>query len=663
MENEDKKQPIRYLIPEKAWEYFSQPLSTDDDFIKHQKILSQFYDAIINLYQIKKSETYIPEFEEIYQELEFKKKAISDKIPLPEKSEFLKYSFILACHKPAFLAILRELQFDEQQRRFYFNTKYAIPFNGDLNFLQKGISQVLHNSQANFRTHLTEINPTNLLKEKIVNFKSIEELKDVLETGQLHAIFKKIYFIKNQFVYTNENDIYRMNLINQRLKELILKPLIYQLAKEKLILSLKRNLDVHFPDVLLINNLYYIELRFNLLLDLIHHESIKKTIYEKISTNDKILFSSKSRVEEAILLSQFVMTNKDFSEDILLLCSEIISLNQFIESSKKQEKLEQQKIELKQLVDKLSKSNGIYRVKYKDRVYSSPEIIEYILKGQIPQILFATYPVFNSSSTSIDSYEEIYLLLKDKKQIASAIEQAKDLYQKVSDIHFVRILEQILQYHDKSEEEINQILPSYLKEDFEILLSRTYLQDLPFFQRILYKLIGGKLDKKTLMQLWKNYYNKNKLKVIKEAPINKPEKKTEKVKQKQEEELNIQDNELFVQLKQKIEWYIERDIIPTEKVILHDFKENKKELENIFKMIHVGLKSVQEIIPIITKNDVYLLSKEYLLKHKDELLNKYNTKIQELEGIQLKDGKVISLKTEKDKIDLYKNIIKIINKL
>jgi len=54
MENEDKKQPIRYLIPEKAWEYFSQPLSTDDDFIKHQKILSQFYDAIINLYQIKK---------------------------------------------------------------------------------------------------------------------------------------------------------------------------------------------------------------------------------------------------------------------------------------------------------------------------------------------------------------------------------------------------------------------------------------------------------------------------------------------------------------------------------------------------------------------------------------------------------------------------------
>jgi len=69
-------------------------------------------------------------------------------------------------------------------------------------------------------------------------------------------------------------------------------------------------------------------------------------------------------------------------------------------------------------------------------------------------------------------------------------------------------------------------------------------------------------------------------------------------------------------------------------------------------MIHVGFKSVLDIIPIITKNDVYLLSKEYLLKHKDDLLNKYNTKIQELEGIQLKDGKVISLKTEKDKIDL-----------
>jgi hypothetical protein len=659
MENEDKKQSISFLLPEKAREYFLTGSTQELEFKLNQKILSQIYDALFNLYEIKKTDNYFPDENELYNELEFRKKSISDKIPLPEKKEIIRLSFILATHKPSFLSILKELRYDEANK-FYFVTKFALPFNNDINFLQKGISQVLHNSLVTFRNHYTEINPTNRLKEKIVNFKSIDDLKDTLETGQVYVILKKIYFYKTDFDNLNEKDIFRINLINQRLKELLLKPLTYQLVKDKLIVSIKRNFDNILPDILLINNLYHIEVRFNLLLDLIYHPIIKNIIYDKMDSDKKILIESKNRIEQALEISQFVLTKKEFPEEFILLASEIISLYQYIEASKQQEKIELQKIELKQLIDKLSKSPGIFRIKSKNKVYLSPELMEYILKGKIPQILFATIPIYNPQYTSVDDYEEIYLLLKEKKQIASAIEQAKDLYQKVRDIHFIRILEQMLQFHDKTEEELNQLIPSYIKEDFYDLVSQSYIQNLPLLKRILYKITNERINKKTLIQFWKDYCKNNQLNINKSVTLKSKEKKN---KSKEIQEIDLKQSDLFIQLKEKIEWYLERDIIPTEKILYHDFKEQKKELDHLFKMINVGLKSVQDITTLTTSNDTYIISKPFLIKHKEELLNKFKNKLQELEGIETKGGKLISLKTDKDKIELYKKIIKILNEL
>ncbi|GIX42272.1 MAG: hypothetical protein KatS3mg129_2005 [Leptospiraceae bacterium] len=180
-------------------------------------------------------------------------------------------------------------------------------------------------------------------------------------------------------------------------------------------------------------------------------------------------------------------------------------------------------------------------------------------------------------------------------------------------------------------------------------------------KRILYKILNERIDKKTLRELWKHYYDKNKLNI--KQGIERSNQKIKKSNIHSDQNIEIKSDNLFHQLLEKIEWYLERDTIPTEKILYHDFIENKKELDNLFKMIHVGLKSVQDIIPVITKNDIYVLSKPYLIKHKEELLNKYKNKLQELEGIKIKEGKVISLKIEKDKIDLYKNIINILNQL
>lgn len=672
MENENKTKHLNFYLPQEGMNVLSSPFQTSlsGDYLKNQKILSQIYDIIYKLYDVKKLETYFPAEQEVYEELEFRKKAVKDTVPLPSKDEFIKLYLMLANHKPVFISILKELSYN-LEHSFFFITKFAIPYNNDLNYFQKGLSHIMHNSMVTFRNHYNEINPNIRLKEKVIKFNQLEELEEILETGQVYTIFKNMYYYKNQIPGASESDLMNMNQTNKTLKEFILKPLIHQFNKENLVVIIKRITSIMLPDIILINNPYQIELRFNLLLDLIHHENIKKIIWEFLSSEEKIFIESKNRLEQALEISRKVIKLEKIPKGILLLSSEILGLYEFLEKNKKQDQLEKDREELKQLLKKVTFSNGLYRVKNKDKIYSAPKVIEYILAGKVPNILFATKPIFNKQYTNIDHYDEIFLLLNNKKNISLAIEQVKDLYYKVNDIYFIRILEQMLKIHELSDNELQKILPPHLIDEFITLISKSYINQLPFFKRIIYKLINEKLNKPTLKKFWSDYYNKNKLiikitsdansEITSKTPRDKKNPKTQSTNQ--DTKLDTKTNNLYKNVLSRIEWYLERDTIPTEKILYHDFQNEKQTLNHLFEMAKLNLKSVEELIKIETKNEVYYLSKKYLINNKENLINKYTNKIQELEGIETKDGKYISLKVEKDNLELYKALIKVLNQL
>ncbi len=662
MESEEKKKNINFILPNEAQNYLLNPIKYTGDpiILKNQKILLYIYESILKLYESKKQLSYIPNEIEVYEDLEFRKKAIGDKTILPSREEIYKYYFILASYKPVFLFLLRELVYNPE-KKFYFITKFALPFNNDFTFLEKGITQVIHNSLVTFRNHYQEINPTNRLKEKIVNFRNIEELEDILETGQMYVILKKIYFYKNLLHSPVEEDLFRINVINQRIKEMILTPLIYELTKEKLIISIKRNYLINSPDILLINNHFHIELRLNLLLDLIHNPLIKEEVIKQFSTQDKILLESKNRLEQALILSKSILDNQNNPHSLLLLASEILSLYEYIQKMDQIQKKEQLKSEFQELYSKLTKTKGILRIKNKDKLLCSPQIIEYILSNKIPNILFATIPVFDKNYTNADDYSEIYILLNDKKHITLAIEQAKELYDKVQDIHLIRILEQLLKYHELSDNEIQKLIPSYLLEELEEIISKSYYNQLPLFKRFLYKILNEKIDKKTLHRLWKDYCSKNQISHKNQSQLSQTIKETKIIQKEKEVEPAIKS--LYKELLNKIEWYLQRDIIPTEEIIFNDFKEQKKDLYKLFQLIHSGLKTFQDITFISAKDNTYLFTKDYLIKNKESLQNKYKNKIQEIEGIQTKDGHVLSLKTEKENLELYKKILQLLEKI
>ncbi|MFN3604778.1 MAG: hypothetical protein ACK4UJ_08720 [Leptonema sp. (in: bacteria)] len=666
MEREDQKPSLNYILPSKAYEIFFNPSSfvKDEDIIKNHRILSQVYDAIYNLYEAKKQiENYLPTESEIYENLEFRKKNIGDKIPLPSKEEVLKLMLVLATHKPAFLLLLRELNFNEVNK-FYFISKVAIPFNNNINIIQNGTSQVIHNTQAVFRSHYTEINTTNQLKQKIQNFNQIEELESLLEYGQIYSIFKRIYFYKQDFINLTPNDLMRINLNNQRIQEILLKPILYQLVQEKLIVSIKRSqYDFSLPDVLLINDLYSIELRYTMLFDLLFHNSIKDIIIKFLSNQEQIILNSHSREEQIIELCNVAIKNKDkLNRGIVLLVTEILSLKEFLEISKKKEQIEQDKQEFKELLKKLSKQNGFYRAKFKGKNYVSERLLNYILQKKVPNLLFATYPLFDKNYPYENYYNEIYLLLNDKNLITATFKQIEDLFRKIQDIYLIRIWEQMFDYHNISEDEKNKLFPAIIRENIKELISKSYLNELSFFKRILVKIIGKTVDSKTLRNLWKQYYNKHKLKVeINKSDFTKDSiEKINKGESKENYEQDfVEDKELYTALLEKISWYLERDKIPTEEMLIFDFSHKRKELENLFKKISLGLKSYQQIITLKVKQHNYFLNKEFIAKNKENLIKKYTDKIQEIRGIKVKD-KILSLKVEKENEELYQKILNIL---
>ncbi|MCS7204752.1 MAG: hypothetical protein NZ853_03565 [Leptospiraceae bacterium] len=657
-----------FYLPNQARNFFLNPrnFTQDKDLIDNQKILSQIYETIYNLYEAKKSENYIPTEKEIYEDLEFRKKAISDKTPLPPKEIIYRYYFMLAAHEPAFIAILRELRFDFQNK-FHFITKIAIPFRDNLDFLQKSIMQVLHNSMVAIRNHIHDYNPINELKERIQLYKSIDELEEILEYGQINYMLKKIYFYKNQIYNPTDKDLSRINIVNQKIKEHILKPLLYQLTKENHVVTIKRKLQIS-TDILLVNNIEIIQSHFHLLLDLVMNEITKKVIFEQLSSEQIKKLENFNRVEQANFISNFILSQpQNFPKGIQLLATDILGIHEYIHKHQEKEKLEQDKEELKQLIQRLTKASGILRVKNRDKSMVSDRVLDYILKGGMPSILFATIPIYDFQHPEAKHYNEIYFLWNDKKSIGRAIEQAQELFRKIKDVHFIRILEQMFRYHDRSEQELSNIIPSYLREDLDKLISDSYLDKLPIWLKIFYKIINGKISRHTLKEFWKDYYQKNKLKFDEGVVEEKETTKTQtqrKTKESKDTKENINFSmELYKNVIKRIEGYLERDFLPTEKIILKDFENQKRELQNLFQSISMGAKSFQDIIFIETKQDVYLLSRNYLKQNKERLIQKYNQKLQEAEGIKTKTGQVIALKLEKEKVELYKKILQILNQL
>lgn len=666
MEREEKKISLNYLFPNKVYEIFLNPsaFTKEEEIIKNQRILSQIYDSICNLYESKKQlENYFPTDKEIYEDLEFRKKAIGDKIPLPTQENVLKLFFVLATQKPAFLLILRELNYNEAER-FFFITKIAIPYKNNINFIQNGIQQVIHNSLVTFRNHYTKISTTNLLKQKIQNFNQLEELESILEFGQIYSLFKNIYFYKRNFSELTPNDLIRLNLVNQRIQEIILKPIIYQLVQEKIIVATKRNqYDPSLPDVLLINDIYSIELRFTMLLDLLFHNIIKDSITNLLTSQDKIILNKLPREEQINELCNLVIKKKEkLNKAIFLLATEILSLKEYIQIAKKKEQAEQDKIEIKELIKKISHQQNFFRAKSKGKTYVPERILNHILQQKIPNILFATYPIFNKNYPLEKYYDEIYLLLNDKTNIVNTFKQIEDLFFKIQDIYLIRIWEQMFDYHNKSEEEKNKLFPAIIRESIKELISKSYWNELPLFRRIIIKITKEILDPKTLRNLWNKYIEKHKLIPREPAiPSVQGSKKGEvsnefETKQAIEtQEETIEDKELFEALLKKIQWYLERNTIPTKEVLIHDFLFKKKEMENLFKKIDLGLKSYQDIIQIKVNEKNYFLYKKYIIENKEKLMKKYEEKIKEIQGIQIK-GKILSLKVEEENLELYQRI-------
>ena len=188
------------------------------------------------------------------------------------------------------------------------------------------------------------------------------------------------------------------------------------------------------------------------------------------------------------------------------LTTELIKLATWESSHEKQLQQEKKRLELNSLFSTLQKMENIYQVRDKKWIKENMETILSLLRSKVPGVLACTHPYINPFQIGKDfdpiaSGVSIYLLLKDKKASANAIEAAEKLRQTNQDITLLRVLENLFGYHTESRGNLKEYIAPIHLNRFEEALSRCYLPNLSWLSQLYYGLVGKTLSKAQIAKL------------------------------------------------------------------------------------------------------------------------------------------------------------------
>ena len=191
---------------------------------------------------------------------------------------------------------------------------------------------------------------------------------------------------------------------------------------------------------------------------------------------------------------------------LIHLTMELAKLAEWEGIHEKKVETEKKRLELSSLLETLQKTQNIYLLKDKDWITENKETVMTLLHSKVPGVLACTHPYLSPAQVKqhfnlLGSSVDLYLLVKDKKASANAIEAAEKLYHKNRDNTLLRVLENLFAYHTESREKlIEYIAPIHLNQ-FEEALNRAYLPYLPWWISIYYSLVRKSLDKSSLSKI------------------------------------------------------------------------------------------------------------------------------------------------------------------
>ena len=684
------RQPKFVQDPDTAARIFSQiqvdyGFKVPDDFLANVKILGQIYDTIQKYLEAgnRKSDSAFPDMESLYSDLQLFKRTVSDKAPMPDKANFEMLLYMLAAQHPPFIHVIREL-YVNQKGDLAVSNRYAAPTPDKLEFVQLAYKENLLNCTTSIRGFLTR-NRQNFSWEKEMHQFSIMDNID-LKQGRVENFLKVLYVRNIPELEMTAGILGHLKAINESIQKRILIPLIQRLVKANLVTALPTN-DVRtsgipgtekFPDILLIQEESFIQRRFNMVTSILdekycrkYQDETSRQVMESRLKNDEM-----TREEFYLQLSEAMYARyRDqggIPEKLLEPIVETMKLSGYKAISEKSRQQETEKDDLENILEAVRKQENVFRAKDKGKLFISEKYLKWILKGRVPALLAGTNPADDMSKPGAGDpaiYDNIYLLYKDRKITANAVETSVDLYESTDDTVLLWAVENLLDINRKSDMELKAyVAPMYL-ERLRHAVKKSYERFLPWYHRIYLILTSSEMSESTSQQLAFKLRKrdeailKTRRKVTDTEEIKQGKKQVrklakERLKDKEAEEKSpdrkadprrsqqIPDEVIVKKILEYLDKAWARGMFPRKENITNPFKpELHEKVVSVLNLVDVGGASVKSIRAIDTGDGRIYVGEAYIKENQEEILQRCQAKLKKTEDI------VVNNKTMQRKVD------------
>ncbi|MBX7059526.1 MAG: hypothetical protein K1X75_15795 [Leptospirales bacterium] len=633
-----------------------------DDFREHVKTLGQIYQAIQRYLSgaIRRENVYYPELQDVSRELAAYKRSVSDKIPMPTEEQLFKHCICLAAQDPPFIHILREPQLAGKMT-IGFATRFVAP-------TPKHLDKVV----VGYRSTITI--GLNVLRSFVQSpdfgfdyaswFAAAREPAEVpLQQGRADAMLRKMMIEERSFSTVTGYDVANLRRVNGELGRRLYRPLVTTAVRERVLLAIGcedlRNSGMagadRFTDIILFNPEPEIRNRLAALT-----ASMKPDWLAGLIGGDELrLLDAQLKSSQINQLEYFESTARaaleqrkkesEAARDAPLLV-EVLKLSSWLRARDKQSAKEAELREARDIVKKIQAAGTLFRLRDHRRLGANEQFVRLMLRGRVPGVLAVTDPFIPPNDIPADfdlnEAENIYVIYKDRKITAKAIETAIELFEKTGDKGLLFSLEELLGVGRVGEAELKEYVAPVFLEKLKRAGNEALTAQLPWWSRLFMWITSSELDEISARRMRAEMYARNARRADRitsgrrrdaqqKAASDTRKLARERVDRKEREESGVIEalddagKRGLDLLRERLDLTWDRGLFPVKEDLQRIVQgEGGAAAGKLLGLIDVGAASVREVlrIPVAGGLDVYA-TRTYLTRNKAELLSRCETKL------------------------------------
>ena len=640
-----------------------------NEFVKDSRKLFLFHEALQSSLKGITKKKSLPSLKELSRYLLLYKRSVSDHTPIPTEKELLQQAIVLAGRDTPFLHILRKPTL-KLNNEITFETTLIAPTESDSNkviYAYKSLIQEAKNT-------LKVAKSTNKLGDDFIE-KLIASLKGNSpepRIGRLDYELHKIYLSESSIdasetLYTDFKSYVKR--VNQEIGTRIYHPLLLECIKDGVARKFSYA-DFHIQeepnsekvsDIIHFDLPSYLKKRYSVLSDFFTEDFFGKLwdqetalILENSLTMGKIT-KNQFQLELAQALLRKIKQHSQASSfmHLFYLALEMAKLAEWKKEHELENERKKRQADLDAFLKKVKEAGNIYQVRDEKWIGNNQDVLKEMLLGNFNGVLACTEPYLNpmqikSGIDPLNLKADIFLIIKDKKITAKAIETAEKLLERTGDTFLIRVLENLFQFHKshtQDEHMKSYIAPAYINRLHE-LIQRSYRRYLSWWSRFLYIILGREIsarqikkiramfDRKQIQEINKRLKKtKSPERIPFEKELNQIKKESQvnsQAREKTIEEYTIEELELMQETYKFLKQEWENKRYPNEDKLLNWAGDKKRVMRKLLHLIDLDVSSTKAIIsiPINGVGKIYA-PRNYLFGNLDSLLEYFNYRLKE----------------------------------